>query len=148
MADLYVVDVSMNLTASLPDAVLTELRRHLGLGETADGQEDDAPDDPDDPDDPGHPVWAARGPAKRIGGIRIGELAQTPEGWSLTVRQEVHAESMPQVDALVERLLLHSTTEGVIGQIRFHEDEIPELLLNRSGVLTKAPLRLLPDRNP
>jgi hypothetical protein len=139
MADLYVVDVSMNLTASLPDAVLSELRWHLGLGETADGQEDDAPD---------YPVWAARGPAKRIGGIRIGELTQAPQGWSLTVRQEVHAESMPQVDALVERLVLHSTTEGVIGQIRFHEDEIPELLLNRSGVLTKAPLRLLTDRNP
>lgn len=63
----------MNLTASLPDAVLSELRRHLGLGETADGQEDDAPD---------YPVRAARGPAKRIGGIRIGELTQAPQGWS------------------------------------------------------------------
>lgn len=49
MADLYVVDVSMNLTASLPDAVLSELRRHLGLGETADGQEDDAPITPSGP---------------------------------------------------------------------------------------------------
>lgn len=138
MADLYVVDVSMNLAASLPVSVLSELRWQLGHTETADGQEDETDD---------YPVWAARGPARRIGGVLIGELVRAAPGWSLTVRQEVHAESMPQVDALIGRLALHSTTEGIIGQVRFYEDDVPDLLLNRSGVLTKASLRQLPDGN-
>ncbi|MER6159981.1 hypothetical protein ABT147_31255 [Streptomyces sp. NPDC001868] len=136
MADLYIVDVSMNLTASVPDMVLSELRHDLGLEETGDGHADEADN---------HPVWAARGPARRIGGVLIGELIGTAEGWSLTVRQEVHAESMPRVDTLIELLAPHSATEGVIGQIRFYEDEIPDLLLNRSGKLTKAPLSRPPD---
>ncbi|WP_217184633.1 hypothetical protein [Streptomyces sp. AC495_CC817] len=136
MADLYTVDVSMNLAATVPDAVLSELRRHLGLEGTGDGHADDVDE---------HPVWAARGPARRIGGVLIGELIRTDMGWALTVRQEVHAEVMPQVDTLIEMLTFHSTTEGIIGQIRFYEDEIPDLLLNRSGELMKASLSRLPE---
>ncbi|MEV6385126.1 hypothetical protein AB0M31_37635 [Streptomyces sp. NPDC051773] len=136
MADLYTVDVSMNLAATVPDAVLSELRRHLGLEGPGDGHADNIDD---------HPVWAARGPARRIGGVLTGELIRTEQGWALTVRQEVHAETMPQVVSLIEMLASHSTTEGTIGQIRFYEDEIPELLLNRSGELTKASLSRLPE---
>ncbi|GAQ67638.1 hypothetical protein [Streptomyces scabiei] len=136
MADLYAVDVSMNLAARVPDAVLSELRRHLGHEGTDDGLADDCDD---------YPVWAARGPARRIGGVLIGELVRTDQGWSLTVRQEVHAESMPQVDSLIDVLASHSATQGVIGQIRFYEDEIPDLLLNRSGELMKVPLSRLPE---
>ncbi|KFG10500.1 MULTISPECIES: hypothetical protein [Streptomyces] len=136
MADIYAVDVSMNLAATLPDAVLSELRRHLGHEGTDDGVADDCDD---------HPVWAARGPARRIGGVLIGELVRTDRGWALAVRQEVHAETMPQVDSLIEVLASHSTTEGAIGQIRFYEDEIPDLLLNRSGELMKVSLSRLPE---
>jgi hypothetical protein len=137
MADIYAVDVSMNLAATVPNAVLSELRRHLGHEEADDGLADDCDD---------HLVWSARGPARRIGGVLVGELVRTDQGWALTVRQEVHVESMPQVDGLIEVLAFHSTTEGAIGQIRFYEDEIPDLLLNRSGELTKVSLSRLPER--
>jgi hypothetical protein len=139
MADLYAVDVSMDLAATVPDAVLSELRRHLGLAGTEDTLIDDFED---------YPVWAARGPARRIGGVLVGKLIRTDQVWSLTVRQEVHAEVMPQVDALMEMLAFHSTTEGTIGQIRFYEDEIPDLLLNRSGKLMMVSLSRLPETKP
>ncbi|GAB2946204.1 hypothetical protein GCM10027075_53540 [Streptomyces heilongjiangensis] len=119
----------------MPDAVLSELRRHLGH-EGGDGLADESDD---------HPVWAARGPARRIGGVLVGELIRTDQGWALTVRQEVHAESMAQIDALIEVLAFHSATEGVIGQIRFYEDEIPDLLLSRSGELVRVSLSRLPE---
>ncbi|MGJ5825835.1 hypothetical protein [Streptomyces ossamyceticus] len=136
MADLYAVDVSLNLAATVPDAVLSELRRHLGHEGAGDGLADESDD---------HPFWAARGPAGRIGGVLVGELIRTDPGWALTVRQEVHAETMAQVDALIEMLAFHSATEGVIGQIRFYEDEIPDLYLSRSGELMKVSLSRLPE---
>ena len=52
---------------------------------------------------------------------------------------------MAQVDALIEMLAFHSATEGVIGQIRFYEDEIPDLYLSRSGELMKVSLSRLPE---
>ncbi|WP_159771291.1 hypothetical protein [Streptomyces sp. HM190] len=70
MADLCAVDVSLNLAATVPDAVLSELRRHLGH-EDGDGLADESDD---------HPVWAARGPARRIGGVLVGELIRTDQG--------------------------------------------------------------------
>ncbi|SPF06812.1 hypothetical protein [Streptomyces sp. MA5143a] len=136
MADLYAVDVSMNLAATVPDAVLCELRRHLGHEGTSDGLAEDADD---------YLLWADRGPARRIGGVLVGELIRTGRGWALTVRQEVHAEVMEQVDALIETLAFHSATEGVVGQIRFYEDEVPDLLLTRSGELERVSLSRLPE---
>ncbi|MFJ7049431.1 hypothetical protein CTU88_37925 [Streptomyces sp. JV178] len=133
MADLYAVDVSMNLAATVPDAVLSELRRHLGHEGTGDGLDEDADD---------YPLWAERGPAYRIGGVLVGELVGSDRGWALTVRQEIHAEVMAEVEALIEMLALHSATEGVIGQIRFYEDDVPELLLAQSGELMKVSLSL------
>ncbi len=52
---------------------------------------------------------------------------------------------MAQIDALIEVLAFHSATEGVIGQIRFYEDEIPDLLLSRSGKLVRVSLSRLPE---
>ncbi|MET7717598.1 hypothetical protein [Streptomyces sp. NPDC005407] len=131
MGDLYVVDVSLNLPTSVPDTVLSDLRWNLGHADAA--GEDTCPDE--------FPLWAARGPAKRIYGVQIGELIQSYPGWHLTVRQEVHAESLPDVEALIERLAHHSNTEGIIGQIRFFEEDVPDLLINSSGTLVKIPLR-------
>lgn len=70
----------------------------------------------------------------------MGELARTANGWALTVRYEIHAELMPDFDSLVERLTWHSDTEGPIGRIRFYEEDVPELLINRSGTLIRLPL--------
>lgn len=86
------------------------------------------------------PLLAARGPAARIGGVLVGEFARTDSGWSLTARQEVHAEFLPELDSLAERLAWNSSTEGVIGHIRFYEDDVPDLLINRSGRLVKTSL--------
>jgi hypothetical protein len=132
MGDLHVVDVSLNLPTSAPDTVLSDLRWHLGIADPATANGKDADE---------FPVWAARGPATRIGGVRVGELAPGTHGWSLTVRQEVHEEALSDAEGLINRLVRHSTTEGLIGQIRFFESDTPDLLINRSGILVKVPFR-------
>ncbi|MEU6118406.1 hypothetical protein ABZ840_28140 [Streptomyces sp. NPDC047117] len=134
MSDLYAVDLALDLRASVPDTLLADLRWHLDPGDReVDGM---------------FPVLAERGPAVRIGGVLIGELVQKPGGygqepggWALTVRQEIHAEVLPEFEALVERLAPHSRTVGVVGQVRFYEDDVPELLINDSGTLTKSTCR-------
>ncbi|POX41710.1 hypothetical protein C3486_08515 [Streptomyces sp. Ru73] len=137
MGDLYVVDVSLDLRPSVPEAILDDLRWQLGLTGSEEESEDAGADE--------YPVWTGRGPARRIGGVEVGELVQGPNGWAVTVRQEVHAEMMPEVEALIDRLAHHSDTAGVIGQIRFFEDELPELLLNDAGSVVKRPLRYATD---
>lgn len=133
---MYAVDLALDLRASVPGAVMDELRRHLGI--LPDGQ-DDEPDGP-------VPLLAERGPAMRVGGLLVGEVARTGDGWALTARQEVHAELLPDLDALLERLARHCGTEGVIGQIRFYEDHVPELLINEAGTLRRVALTPAPVR--
>ncbi|MFF1839553.1 hypothetical protein ACFVXE_36100 [Streptomyces sp. NPDC058231] len=70
----------------------------------------------------------------------MGELVRTAGGWSLTARQEVHAELLPELDSPAERLAWHSSTEEVIGHIRLYEEDVPDLLINRSGRLVKTSL--------
>lgn len=134
MSDLYVVDLALNLRASVPSAVVADLRWHLGIkiDENAEDRSSERGDR--------FPLLAARGAAVRIGGVLVGELVQTAAGWALTVRQEVHAEVIPELESLAERLVWHASTQGVIGQIRFYEDYVPELLINTSGTLVKLPL--------
>ncbi|MGW0856268.1 hypothetical protein [Streptomyces sp. NPDC002690] len=133
MSDMYVVDFCLDLNASVPIPVLTDLQWQLGV--RADGAEYGESGVPG-----AHPLLAERGPARRVGGLLVGELVRTPAGWSLTARQEVHAESLPDLDSLAERLARHSRTEGTIGTLRFYEDDVPVLLVNRSGLLVKVPL--------
>lgn len=64
------------------------------------------------------PLLVERGPAVRIGGVLTGELVQGDEHWSLTARQEIHAELLPELDRLAEVLAFNAKTEGVIGQVR------------------------------
>ncbi|WP_327242610.1 hypothetical protein [Streptomyces sp. NBC_01320] len=141
MADLYAVDLALNLGASVPKAVLADLRWHLGMSDG--GAEDGAGGDeevPGDALDDRFPLLAGRGPAARVGGVLVGELAPTAGGWCLTARQEVHAELLPELDSLAERLVWNSVTEGVVGQVRFYEDHVPELWVNKSGTLVKISL--------
>ncbi|MER6715212.1 hypothetical protein [Streptomyces sp. NPDC000877] len=134
MSDLYAVDLALDLSPTAPDAVLAHLRRHL--------EADTADDDSDEVDWPDFvPLLADRGPAWRIGGLLTGELVQGADHWSLTARQETHAELLPDLFALAEMLAFNARTDGVIGQVRFYEDEVPELLVSRSGTLVKMPLR-------
>jgi hypothetical protein len=138
MSDMYAVDLALDLRASVPGTVLADLRWHLGiqLGIQAGESDERAGADTGGMT----PLLAARGPAVRIGGVLVGEFARTGCGWSLTARQEVHAEFLSELDSLAERLVRSSSTEGVIGQIRFYEEDVPDLLINRSGTLLKAPL--------
>ncbi|NYV77188.1 hypothetical protein [Streptomyces sp. UH6] len=127
MGDMYAVDLALDLAPTVPAAVLDELRFHLGTPDAGSGGELTA-------------LLAGRGPARRIGGVQTGELVRARDGWALTARQELHAELLPELDALVERLALHARTEGVIGQIRFYEEWVPELLVNRAGTPVRMPL--------
>ncbi|MFI2782990.1 hypothetical protein [Streptomyces sp. ALB3] len=145
MGDLYAVDLALHLRATVPGTVVDELRRHLGIAaDTGTGWTDGAAETPEDepagPQD-AFPLLAGRGPAARIGGVLVGELCRADGGWALTVRQEVHAECLPELDPLLERLARHSGTEGVIGQIRFYEDHVPDLLISESGTLVRMSLR-------
>ncbi|MFC5170385.1 hypothetical protein [Streptomyces mutomycini] len=144
MGDTYAVDLALNLRATAPGAVVDELRRHLGIsGRGAgrpEGTVDASTEEQAEPDDV-CPLLAERGPAARIGGLLVGELHRTDGGWALTARQEVHAESLPDLDPLLEQLAQHSGTEGVIGQIRFYEDHVPDLLISESGTLVRMSLK-------
>ncbi|CAL9298289.1 hypothetical protein [Streptomyces sp. SudanB52_2052] len=138
MSDVFAVDLALDLSPTVPEAVLAHLRLHM--------EGDSTDDDNDEADWPDFvPLLADRGPATHIGGLLTGHLHQGPTHWSLTARQEIHAELLPDLVALAEMLAFNARTDGVIGQVRFYEDEIPELLINRSGTLVKMPLR---EANP
>jgi hypothetical protein len=97
VADLYAVDFALDLVPSVPDAVLADLRWHLGA---TDAVADDMGD--------AVPLLADRGPAHRIGGVLTGALVESADRWSLTARQEVLAELLPDLESLAERLAYHS----------------------------------------
>ncbi|OLZ69514.1 hypothetical protein AV521_18585 [Streptomyces sp. IMTB 2501] len=137
MSDVFAVDLALDLSPVIPDAVLDDLRWHLGLLDGGRTMVDEMPGL--------EPLLAARGPAVRIGGLLTGELVRAADHWSLTARQEVHAELLPELESLVERLAFNATTEGVIGQVRLYEDDVPDVLVNRSGALVRIALR--PDES-
>lgn len=125
---MYALDLTLDPRDSVPGAVMADLRWHLGVA--------DAPEDVEEVED-AYPLLAAGGPAMGIGGVLAGELVRKADGWSLTARQEVHAELLPDLDSLLERLAWPSGTEGTIGFPRFCEEDVPDLLINRSGTLAK-----------
>ncbi|WP_217240421.1 hypothetical protein [Streptomyces sp. AC555_RSS877] len=135
MSDVFAVDLALDFSPTVPSAVLDSVRWHLGGRATRDETDvvDDMPDFV--------PLLSGRGPAVRVGGVLTGELFQGADHWSLTARQEIHAELLPELDSLVQMLAYNARTEGVIGQMRFHEEDVPELLINRSGTLVRVPLR-------
>ncbi|MFF4163371.1 hypothetical protein [Streptomyces sp. NPDC001741] len=137
MGDLFVVDLALDLGAATPGEFVDGLRWHLG---TDAGGHEDAKGAPAGRPADACPLLADRGPAARTGGLLVGELSRGEKGWSLTVRQEVHAESLPDLEPLLEQLARHSRTEGVIGQIRFYEDHVPELLISEAGALVRMGL--------
>ncbi|MFE9558906.1 hypothetical protein ACFYOD_36310 [Streptomyces sp. NPDC006703] len=137
MSDIYALDLALDLLETTPEEVLALVRWHLGseLEQAVDG----GPSDASEPD--AFPLWPGRGPAHRIGGVLLGGLARGVGGWSLTVRQEIHAEDLPDLKELVGQLARYAASEGLIGQIRFHEAELPDALFSRSGNLAQFTLR-------
>ncbi|MCM9082790.1 MULTISPECIES: hypothetical protein [Streptomyces] len=120
MADLYALDLAFDLLDGTPDAVLAELRRQLA-----------SPDG----------LLSTRGPAWRVGGVLVGELAPADRGgWALTTRQEVHEEQLPDVEDLLLLLAPHIRPPGPVGRLRHYEHEAPDLLVLREGRVVQLAL--------
>uniref|UniRef100_A0AAU2JXX0 Uncharacterized protein n=1 Tax=Streptomyces sp. NBC_00049 TaxID=2903617 RepID=A0AAU2JXX0_9ACTN len=123
MADLYALDLAFDLVETTPDAVLAEVRRQLA------------------PDPEGESLLAERGPAWRVGGMLVGEFGPAERGgWALTVRQEVHAERLPDLEDLLMILAPHIRPPGPVGRIRHYEHESPDLLVLREGRVVQVAL--------
>ncbi|WP_217253926.1 hypothetical protein [Streptomyces sp. AC602_WCS936] len=134
MADLYELQLTLNLPDSLPSEEVDLLHWHLG--------QENGPYDGDAYDDP---LLNARGPAHRIEGALVGELCPNERGWSLTVRQEVHPDEFDDLRRLVEWLGARTTSRGAIGYLRFYESTVPDVLIAQEeaarGAVSCAVLR-------
>ncbi|MEU8547160.1 hypothetical protein [Streptomyces roseoverticillatus] len=117
MSDFYELQLALDLPGSLTDDDLALLRRHLGES-SEELQHLDA-----------YPLFSARGPAQRVGGTLIGDLARSTRGWALTVRQEVHPDEFDELRGLVQWLAARTSTFGTIGYLRFLEQEVPDVLV-------------------
>ncbi|WP_171169124.1 hypothetical protein [Streptomyces sp. I05A-00742] len=122
MSDLYELRLDWHLRTTLPAALLAELRTHLGAGPA---EEDDT-----------ELLLDGSGPALRIGGVLSGVVAPIPDGWALVARQEIHAEMLEDLRALLDRLAPHTAAPGVVGSLRFHEHETGDALEVRDGTVT------------
>lgn len=131
MSDFY----ELQLALDLPDtAELDLLRWHLG--ETS---QDDEQGDSEE-----YPLLTGTGPAHRIGGALTATLQRNPRGWSLLARQEVHPDEFEHLRNLLRWLAARTTTTGAIGYVRFHEDDVPDVLITESGSVRQASLQLVP----
>ncbi|MFJ4623951.1 hypothetical protein [Streptomyces sp. NPDC088812] len=136
MSDIHELQLNLDLPGSLASADLALLRWHLG-------EEAGEPPHPDD-----YPLFSDRGPAHRIGGTLVGELARGARGWALTVRQEVHPDEFDQLRVLVTWLAARTSTAGTIGSLRFPERDIPDVLVADPAAGTAWRLTLTPERSP
>ncbi|MFD3546043.1 hypothetical protein ACFWUW_10565 [Streptomyces sp. NPDC058655] len=137
MADLYALDLALDLAEGTPEAVLAEVRRHLAplADDDGDGDGDGGPyDEP-------YPLLAGRGPARRVGGVLVGEFLPADRGgWALTARQELHEEELPGLEDFLAVLAPHVRPPGPVGWIRHYEHEVPDLLaLRGQSVVRLAP---------
>ena len=82
------------------------------------------------------PLFAARGAAHRVGGVLVSELVGGPDGWALTVRQEVHPDSFYPLRTLLVWLGRRARTgTSFAGYLRFHEEAAISPLVVRDGEL-------------
>lgn len=134
MADLYELVLALDLRDLTPDEE-AELRWHVGAGERperlvfgTDANLEAWPlGDPNDPDcewEKAEPeaLFAATGPAHRIGGALVRRLEPRDNGWALTVRQELHPDQFPALRSILERLGPRAARDGFVGYLRFYEN--------------------------
>ena len=129
MADVYELQLTLDLPGSLPPQDLALLRWHLG---EEGGRQDDGYE---------YPLWKDRGPALRIGGALVGELCSDGPEWALTVRQEAHPDGFHDLRRLVQWLGARTTNTGPIGYLRFYESHVPDMLIVQSGTVRCAFLK-------
>ncbi|GGX06818.1 hypothetical protein GCM10010297_30490 [Streptomyces malachitofuscus] len=130
MADIYELQLALDLPDSLPPEDLALLRWHLGQ----DGGREDGGFE--------YPLWEARGAALRIGGSLVGELNSSGAGWALTVRQETHPDDFDDLRRIVVWLGARTTTVGTVGYLRFYEAHHPHVLIAESGAVRREVLRV------
>ncbi|MEU8774992.1 hypothetical protein [Streptomyces sp. NPDC048606] len=159
MADIYELELALDLDASTPEPVLARLRTHLTPWPEIDGDEFDGDEfgedgfdgdgvpphplaefDADDEAfegayDPDYRVLALRGEAYKVGGTLHAALEPTERGLRLTARQEFHVENRPEVRALLALLAPHVVSPtGPVGGLRWYEDdEAHPLVLDAEG---------------
>jgi hypothetical protein len=152
VADIFEFVLSMDIRTDITDDELAELQWHVGQGPRPErlplGTDNYLASyplgDPSDPDcewqteDP-DPAFARRGGALRVGGALVAELVrrEQPDGWSLTVRQELHPDNFYQLRTLLDWLGRFSVNAGIeglpffVGYLRFYESiEIEPLILS------------------
>ncbi|MFI9359327.1 hypothetical protein [Streptomyces lydicus] len=171
MADAYDFLLTLDLKDDLSADEVAELRWHLGLGPQPERLciisefPEVVLDDNSKPvlDDQGewrvenapYPVLAQRGPAWRIGGATVSELARREgprPGWALTTRQALHPDDFDKVDPLLSWLATHADYDYVefdgsprsggfgqyVGYERFYEDAvITKLLVIKDGEIVR-----------
>ncbi|MFE7900391.1 hypothetical protein ACFU3E_23295 [Streptomyces sp. NPDC057424] len=125
MADIYELQLALNLPGAIPPEDLALLRWHLALegGRQGDGYE--------------YPLWQARGAALRIGGALVGELHLHGAEWALTVRQEAHPGEFDDLRRIVLWLGARTTTVGTVGYFRFYEAHLPDALIAEAGTVRR-----------
>jgi len=129
MADVFQILVTLDLGAGMPADELAELRWHLGLGERPAALPLTGNTDPE-------PVFAARGPARKVLGALVGELVERERGgWGLTVLQELHPDEFPALHALLTGVGRHAEGAGFAGFVRFYEDDRTEPITLSGGQL-------------
>jgi hypothetical protein len=131
MSDVHELLLALDLPVDSAEGDLALLRWHLG-------EEGEEPEEAD-----AYPLFSSRGPAHRIGGACLGELARGAGGWALTVRQEVHPDEFDQLRDIVEWLARRTTTSGTIGYVRHLEQQVPDVLV--ADPATGAAHRLTSD---
>ncbi len=148
MADLYELVLALDLRSGLAPDELAELRWHVGQGERpetlvlgTDTYLETFPlGDPDDPNcawetaEPA-PAFAAKGPAARVGGALVAALVprERPDGWALTLRQELHPDQFYQVRTMLGRLGRWAAHDGFAGYLRFYENTDVTPLMVHNG---------------
>jgi hypothetical protein len=161
MADAYDFLLTLDLRDDLSEDEIAELRWHLGLGPQPERLRiitefpEVVLDEAAEPllDGKGeirvenvpYPVLAQRGPAWRIGGAAVSELARREKprpGWALTTRQALHPDDFEHVEELLRWLAAHADYDHAhyVGFERFHEDdEITRRLVIKDGEIIRAP---------
>jgi hypothetical protein len=147
VSDTYELLLTMDIRPDLPEDEFAELKWHVGQGSRPErlplGTDDYLATyplgDPNDPDceweiaEP-EPAFAQRGAASIAGGALVADLVrrEQPDGWSLTVRQELHPDVFYPLRTLLD-WLGRNTANGrnaFIGYLRHHESlDIEPLVL-------------------
>ena len=154
VADIYELVLTVDLGPEISEPELAELRWQLGIGARPEtypiGSDNHVAafplGDPEDPDcqwetaEP-EPFFAERGAAHHVGGALVSELVSGPNGWALTVRQEVHPDSFYQLRTLLDWLGRRArTVTPFVGYLRFYEEVVvsPFVLGDRGIVVPDA----------